>query len=96
MIFTSFSFLVFFVLVYLIYWSTPSQKGKEIILLISSILFYASWSLGFLFHFLFFIGLNYYFLTLLFKNRSKKIIILAIIINLINLGLFKYFYLFFC
>ncbi len=94
MIFTSFSFLVFFVLVYLIYWSTPSQKGKEIILLISSIFFYATWSLGFLFHFLFFIGLNYYFLISLLKNRSKKLITIAVVINLINLGLFKYFYFF--
>jgi alginate O-acetyltransferase complex protein AlgI len=94
MIFTSFSFLVFFILLYLVYWSCKSQKTKEILLLVFSILFYASWSIGFLFHFLFFISLNYYFLKKLYETKSKSIISIAIITNLLNLGIFKYFYFF--
>jgi D-alanyl-lipoteichoic acid acyltransferase DltB (MBOAT superfamily) len=72
----------------------PSQKGKEVILLLASILFYASWSLGFLFHFLFFIIINYYFTKILLKNQSKKVISISVVLNLFNLGVFKYFYFF--
>jgi len=40
------------------------------------------------------IAINYYFIRILYDNQSKKIITLAVIINLINLGIFKYFYFF--
>lgn len=94
MLFTSLLFAGFFLVVYIIYWSLPSQKAKEIWLLLASIVFYGSWSFGFLFHFLGMIGINYYFIRLLYDNQSKKIITLAVVINLINLGIFKYFYFF--
>jgi alginate O-acetyltransferase complex protein AlgI len=94
MLFTSITFCIFFILVYIIYWSIPKQKGKEIWLLIASIIFYGSWSFGFLFHFLFFIGLNYFFIKKLYTVQSKKIVTIAIVINLFNLGVFKYFYFF--
>ncbi|HNI88186.1 MAG TPA: MBOAT family O-acyltransferase, partial [Leptospiraceae bacterium] len=94
MLFTSLLFAAFFLLVYIVYWSIPNQKGKEIWLLLASIVFYGSWSFGFLFHFLGMIAINYYFIRILYDNQSKKIITLAVIINLINLGIFKYFYFF--
>ncbi len=94
MLFTSITFCIFFILVYIIYWSIPKQKGKEVWLLISSIIFYGSWSFGFLFHFLFFIGLNYFLIKKLYAVQSKKIVTIAIVINLFNLGVFKYFYFF--
>lgn len=94
MLFTSLLFASFFLIVYLIFWSIPNQKGKELWLLFASIVFYGSWSIGFLFHFLAIIGMNYYFIHLLQKSQSKKIISFAVILNLFNLGIFKYFYFF--
>ena len=94
MLFTSLLFAAFFLIVYIVFWSIPNQKGKEIWLLLSSIVFYGSWSLGFLFHFMAVICMNYYFIHQLHKNPSKKIIVTAVVINLINLGIFKYFYFF--
>jgi D-alanyl-lipoteichoic acid acyltransferase DltB (MBOAT superfamily) len=40
------------------------------------------------------ICMNYYFIHLLHKNPSKRIIVTVVVINLINLGIFKYFYFF--
>ncbi len=94
MLFTSLLFAAFFLVVYIIFWSIPNQKGKEFWLLIASIVFYGSWSLGFLVHFLAVVGMNYYFVHLLHKNQSKRLINTAVVINLVNLGLFKYFYFF--
>jgi alginate O-acetyltransferase complex protein AlgI len=94
MLFTSLLFAAFFLVVYIIFWSIPNQKGKEFWLLIASIVFYGSWSLGFLVHFLAVVGMNYYFVRLLHKNQSKRLINTAVVINLVNLGLFKYFYFF--
>jgi alginate O-acetyltransferase complex protein AlgI len=94
MLFTSLLFAFFFLIVYIIFWSIPNQKGKEIWLLIASLVFYGSWSFGFLFHFLGAIVLNYLFVRLLYNSQSKKIIIIAVTLNLFNLGVFKYFYFF--
>ena len=94
MLFTSLLFAAFFLIVYIVFWSIPNQKGKEIWLLLSSIVFYGSWSIGFLFHFMAVICMNYYFIHLLHKNPSKRIIVTVVVINLINLGIFKYFYFF--
>ncbi|MBE7413544.1 MAG: MBOAT family protein [Leptospiraceae bacterium] len=94
MLFTSITFLIFFSIVYLIYWSIPSDKGKKWILLLSSFVFYGTWSVSFLFHFLFFVLINYIFSVYLLQHKSKSILRLAVIINLLNLGVFKYFYFF--
>lgn len=94
MLFTSLLFAAFFLIVYIVFWSIPNQKGKEFWLLFASIVFYGSWSFGFLVHFLAAIGINYYFVHLLQKSQSKKIIVTAVVLNLFNLGVFKYFYFF--
>lgn len=94
MLFTSLLFAAFFLIVYIVFWSIPNQKGKEIWLLLASIVFYGSWSLGFLVHFLVVVGINYHFAHLLHKSQSKKIIGTAVVVNIINLGIFKYFYFF--
>ncbi|MCC6274445.1 MAG: MBOAT family protein, partial [Leptospiraceae bacterium] len=60
----------------------------------SSLVFYGSWSIPLLFHFLFFVILNYYFSVYLLGNKNKQVLRLAVILNLVNLGLFKYFYFF--
>lgn len=92
MIFTSITFLLFFTLVYMMYWSMPGAKGKKFWLLMASMVFYASWSLPFFLHFLLVVLINYAILKQIYKTGSKKWTIFAVVLNLTNLGFFKYFY----
>ncbi|MCB1193426.1 MAG: MBOAT family protein [Leptospiraceae bacterium] len=94
MLFTSLLFLLFFLIVYTVYWLVPWQKGKEVILLIASIIFYGSWSFPFLLHFMGIVILNYYVVESLLKNPSKKLFVSILVINFLNLAFFKYFYFF--
>ncbi|MCE9499134.1 MAG: MBOAT family protein [Leptospira sp.] len=94
MLFTSLIFIIFFLAVYIVYWCLPFQKGKEVIILISSLIFYGSWSVPFLFHFVAFIVINFLFIESLRKTQSRKVLVFAIFLNLLNLGIFKYFYFF--
>jgi D-alanyl-lipoteichoic acid acyltransferase DltB (MBOAT superfamily) len=84
--------LLFFLFVYSIYWLLNNPTSKKQFLVFASLLFYASWSVPFLFHFLFVLLINYYFSIWIRKIRSKTSIGLCITLNLINLGFFKYFY----
>lgn len=92
--FTTITYLLFFLFVYSVYWLLNNQTYKKHFLLFVSLLFYASWSVPFLFHFLFVLFINYYFSIWIRKTRSKTSISFCITVNLINLGFFKYFYFF--
>ena len=92
--FTTITYLLFFLFVYSVYWLLNNQTYKKHFLLFVSLLFYASWSVPFLFHFLFVLFINYYFSIWIRKIRSKTSISFCITFNLINLGFFKYFYFF--
>lgn len=91
MSFVSIPFLVFFLVLYGLYWSrfNAGVTAKKRLLLLASAFFYGWWSLPFLLHFLFWIGLNYsiyYFVD----RPGKKALIVLIALNLIHLGFFKY------
>lgn len=95
--FITFGYLFFFILVFIFYWLIPNRKIKLWIIAIASSLFYASWSIPFLIHFVSFVILNY-FLALSIRNDTnqktkKKKLIFSLVLNLSNLILFKYFYL---
>ncbi len=92
--FTTITYLLFFLFVYSIYWLLNNLTYKKQFLLFASLLFYASWSVSFLFHFLFVLLINYYLSIWIRSTRSKTSIGLCITINLLNLGFFKYFYFF--
>jgi D-alanyl-lipoteichoic acid acyltransferase DltB (MBOAT superfamily) len=92
--FTTISYLLFFLFVYSIYWLLNNPTSKKQFLVFVSLLFYASWSVPFLFHFLFVLLINYYFSIWIRKTRSKTSIGFCTTFNLINLGFFKYFYFF--
>ena len=103
MLFNSFLFLVFFVIVYLLYHST-SEKFRKPILYISSIIFYGSWDFisfdsvfpRFLSHFLTVITINFFFLKWMehakVQSKQKLPLTIAIILNVLNIAFFKYFY----
>lgn len=102
MLFNSFIFLIFFLLVYTLYLFSKTNF-KKYILFFSSILFYSSWDFlnfsssipRFTIHFLTVICLNYLFILLIrgSEGRLKKTyFIIIILLNISNLAFFKYFY----
>ncbi|MCE9499757.1 MAG: MBOAT family protein, partial [Leptospira sp.] len=98
MLFNSIPFLLLFILTYSIYWNVNNRLKKHV-LLISSVVFYSYFSLAVTVHFLLVIFVNFLLTQKLFeyKSRNKEtlgLIRLIVILNLINLFLFKYFYFF--
>lgn len=95
---TSFEYLIFFPIVFLIYWFlfSKSSKSQNIFILISSLVFYGIWDIKFLLLLLFTAFTTYYFGYAINKNNSypskrKLLLWLSIILNLGILFYFKYF-----
>ncbi|MCB1160433.1 MAG: MBOAT family protein [Leptospiraceae bacterium] len=105
MLFNSFIFLIFFIVLYLLY-HTLHERYKKSILLIGSIIFYGAWDYlnfetlipRFLLLFLFTIYINFLCLKGMenTESRTKKklFLSLAVIYDVSNLMFFKYFYFF--
>ncbi|MEQ8353610.1 MAG: MBOAT family O-acyltransferase [Leptospiraceae bacterium] len=93
--FTTLTFLLFFVLVYLLYWS---MRGRSRLWLLgaASMVFYGAWSPGFLLHFVAIVLINFGFTRLIRPAgpRRKLYLTIALLINFSNLFLLKYFYFF--
>src|ERR1700686_4549431 len=95
MIFTDWTFFVFFAIVSLGYWNIPSNDWRKIWLLAASCVFYAAWDWRFL-GLVLFVILNTYAVTLQlmkeFGDRRRRLILTTgIAISLAVLGFFKYF-----
>ncbi len=102
MLFNSFVFLFFIAIVYTVYWNVGGRL-RQYFLIFASIVFYATWGLQsegwwglrWTAHFLFMVALNYAFSRLLLgaRSQSRKDVFIKIIVvlNLLNLGIFKYF-----
>ena len=97
MIFNSFSFLLFFILVFCLYWFVFNRnlKFQNLLLLISSYVFYAFWDWRFL-SLIFISSLSDFIigkrLDITDDQRIRKLfLVLSIIINLSILGFFKYY-----
>ena len=92
-IFNSIGFILFFILTFVIYWLLP-MKLKNILLLIASYVFYATWNLKLLGLLLISTLLNYFFgvgIEAQKNPRLRKLCFLSgIIFNLSFLGYFKY------
>ncbi|MCB1306944.1 MAG: MBOAT family protein [Leptospiraceae bacterium] len=91
MLFNSIEYFVFLTLTVLIYWILP-HNWRKYFLLLASAFFYLSWSFAFLIHFAAVILINYVLFQPIVHRQSRRFLVLAIVINLINLALFKYFY----
>ncbi len=94
MLFITEEFLIFFIIVFLFYWLLPISFRFSI-LFTSSLYFYGTWSIPFLFHLIFIVALNYYGMELWKINRKKFIFIFLIILDILNISIFKYYYLLF-
>lgn len=91
MLFTSLEFLILFLITYTAYWLAPGKR-RIYILLIASIIFYASWSIPFLMHFFMIITVSYCLMEYYRDTKRNWIFFSALGINILNLVFFKYFY----
>lgn len=97
MLFNSIEFAVFLPIVFILYWFILSRnlKQQNILLIIASYIFYGWWDWRFLL-LLIVLSLANYFVGIELENnqensKGKKWFIFGLVINLIVLGLFKYF-----
>jgi len=100
MLFNSILFLAFFAVVYFIYWNLTG-KSRRALLIFASIIFYAAWGLQregwwglrWTVHFLLMASMNYLLIRamLVHPGWKKALIRLIVILDLSNLGIFKYF-----
>ena len=95
MIFNSFSFLIFFIIFLILYW-TLNLKLRLILIFFSSLLFYGFWRIDFIPLLLFSVLVDFFaskkiYQTKLKKNK-KKYLILSLFHNLRKLIFIKYFY----
>lgn len=94
MLFNSFEFFIFFIVVYSIY-LLVNHRSQNILLLLASYLFYAAWDWRFLF--LIWISTIIDYFCGLWINQStnqkvrKRVLFLSIASNMCILGVFKYF-----
>ncbi len=91
--FTSLSFLIFFLVVYILNWSIKG-KGRHVFLFVVSVLFYAAWSIPFALHFLAIVVLNHIGNQRVQLNGKSPWFYFVIFLNIANLFVFKYFYFF--
>ena len=89
--FTTFGFLAFFLVVYIVYWTLRGRNRLAFLALASSA-FYAAWSVPFFLHFASIVLLNFAFVKLLQKRRSGSTLAFILTIDFANLFFFKYFY----
>lgn len=94
MFFNSLTFLVFYGLVYLLYWITPTWSGKKLLLLLASYCFYAAWSPPYVLLLLLSTSLDWYLARLIGasqqQGRRRVLLGLSLTSNLALLGYFKY------
>ena len=91
---------MFLATIYVVYWSAPSRYRPGI-LIVGSIVFYATWGLNregwwgirWTVHFIGLVVFNYFMVEWMLRHPARKKMIMAttVIINVINLAIFKYF-----
>ncbi len=94
MVFSSLDFLFLFLPLILVAYFVMPNRGKNAVLLIFSLMFYAWGEPVYVLLMLFSIGINYAFGRMIATRRdaraAKWILILSIVMNLLLLGVFKY------
>jgi D-alanyl-lipoteichoic acid acyltransferase DltB (MBOAT superfamily) len=89
-IFSSFSFILFFLALLAIYSRLTSVQQRAGLLLAGSILFYASWEPIYLLLLGSSLFINHRLYLHILERRSRSLVLLGIVINLAVLGAFKY------
>ena len=91
MLFPTYQFLVFFLIIFSAIVSVKPQVDLyKIVLLVSSLLFYSFWSFDFLLLLVLGTAYNYIILRAVCNGKYKKLALISgIIFNIANLGIFK-------
>jgi len=95
MLFNSFEFIIFFIVVFIAYWSLEDKKKQNILLLVASYIFYGWWDWRFLSLILISSIIDYTAGTKIFEAQSEKKrklwLYISLFANLGFLGVFKYY-----
>jgi alginate O-acetyltransferase complex protein AlgI len=93
--FNSLEYIAFLGLVLALYYGVSrTEHAQKVLIVLASALFYAFWSAAFLLHFFAVVALNYWASMLMERAQTQRakraILCTAIVLNLGNLGLWKY------
>jgi D-alanyl-lipoteichoic acid acyltransferase DltB (MBOAT superfamily) len=90
MVFSSPSFLLFFAVLLLFYAGARNYRERAAVILVGSLIFYASWKPVYLILLGLSVSLNYLIYTGLSAARSKRLLTAGLVLNLGFLGVVKY------
>ena len=90
MIFSQPVFFVFLAALLAIYGLCRTQPQRAVVLLAGSLIFYASWKPAYLILLVLSVSINYLFYSALSRTRSKRTLVIALVLNLALLGGIKY------
>ena len=89
--FTSLTFL-FFIILFFFSYQIIKDEYKKVLCLVSSYIFYATWDWRFLFLLILSSLIDFFISLKIEKSEDKKFLVsLSVILNLLILGVFKYF-----
>lgn len=90
MVFSSPTFLLFFAVLLLFYAGARNYRERAAVILVGSLIFYASWKPVYLILLTVSVSLNYLIYSGLAATRSKGLLVLGLVLNLGFLGVVKY------
>jgi D-alanyl-lipoteichoic acid acyltransferase DltB (MBOAT superfamily) len=90
MVFSSPTFLLFFAVLLLFYAGARSYRERAAVVLVGSLVFYASWKPVYLVLLVVSVSLNYLMYSALSATRSKGLLVAGLVLNLGFLGVVKY------
>ncbi|HSN16652.1 MAG TPA: MBOAT family O-acyltransferase [Gammaproteobacteria bacterium] len=94
MLFNSLTFLVFFVVVFVLHRLIPGWSGKKLLLLVASYIFYAAWNPPYVVVLWFSTTLDWWLARLVWKSEKpghrRLLLTMSLAANLALLGFFKY------
>jgi D-alanyl-lipoteichoic acid acyltransferase DltB (MBOAT superfamily) len=95
MLFPTLTFGIFFLIVFALVWSAPSNEWRKLLLLVASWVFYGAWDWRFVPLLIFSALMNWAVAQGIarerFATRRKLLLLCGVAINLVILGFFKYF-----
>lgn len=90
MVFSQPVFLLFFVVMLLLYAGARSYRERAAVILVGSLIFYASWKPAYLILLVASVSVNYWIYRRLALTRSKPLLVFGLVLNLGFLGVVKY------
>jgi len=90
MVFSSPTFLLFFSVLLLFYAGARNYRERAAVILVGSLIFYASWMPVYLILLVVSVSLNYLIYSSLSVTRSKRMLVTGLVLNLGFLGVVKY------